>query len=255
MYRARKRFGQNFLIDPAIIQTLICAIAPQAGDSILEIGPGLGALTAPLLKTVDTLEAVELDRDLIEYLNKLATDQKSLIIHACDALKFDFSATARPRRIVGNLPYNISTPMMFHLLDYSEFITDIHIMLQKEVVERICARSGDRNFGRLSVMAQSKCTAQSLIEVPPEKFSPQPKVASAFMRLIPHKTPIVSRPLQPAFNLLVKTCFSQPRKTLANNLKKMLPPTAIKAAGIDPAMRPGNLCMEEFVALASLIKK
>ena len=255
MYRARKRFGQNFLIDPAIIQTLICAIAPQAGDNILEIGPGLGALTAPLLKTVDTLEAIELDRDLIEYLNKLATDQKSLIIHACDALKFDFSATARPRRIVGNLPYNISTPMMFHLLDYSEFITDIHIMLQKEVVERICARSGDRNFGRLSVMAQSKCTAQPLIEVPPEKFSPQPKVASAFMRLIPHKTPIVSRPLQPAFHLLVKTCFSQPRKTLANNLKKMLPPKAIKAAGIDPAMRPGNLCMEEFVALASLIKK
>ena len=255
MHRPRKRFGQHFLVDPAVIQTLVCAIAPQAGDHILEIGPGRGALTAPLLKAVDTLEAVELDRDLIEDLNASAIDGKRLIIHECDALKFDFSTTGQPRRIVGNLPYNISTPIMFRLLDCLESIIDIHVMLQKEVVERICSPSGDRNFGRLSVMAQSKCAAQSLIEVPPEKFSPQPKVTSAFMRLMPHKTPIVARSLQPAFTLLVKACFSQPRKTLANNLKKILPRDTIKAAGIDPAMRPQHLCMEEFVALAQLIKK
>lgn len=254
MHRPRKRFGQNFLVDPSVIQSLISTISPQVQDNILEIGPGLGALTKPLLEKVDKLEVVELDRDLVEHLNLLDTSQKRLTIYQCDALKFDFTSTNMPRRIVGNLPYNISTPIIFHLLESSQSITDMHFMLQKEVVERICSQSGDRNFGRLSVMVQSKCNAQALIEVPPEKFSPAPKVVSTFMRLVPHKTPKVANELESTFNQLVKTCFSQPRKTLANNLKKILSSDKIKALGIDPTIRPQNLTIEELIALSKSVK-
>ena len=254
MYRPRKRFGQNFLVDPTTIQSLVSAIAPSQSDSILEIGPGLGALTKPLLSKLNQLEVVELDRDLLCHLEKLPTTEQQLIIHHIDALKFNFSDTPHPRRIVGNLPYNISTPLIFHLLDQLPFIIDMHFMLQKEVVERLCAKSGDRNFGRLSAMVQSKCSTELLLHVSADSFSPKPKVDSAFLRLTPLKNQIVPEHLSQSFQDIVKKCFSQPRKTLANNLKNIIPRETIESNGIDPSIRPQQLQLEQLVLLAKLNK-
>ena len=252
MHRPRKRFGQNFLVNPTTIQSLVTAIAPRKTDDILEIGPGLGALTIPLLEKLNRLEVVEFDRDLIAQLQKLNTPDKQLIIHQCDALKFDFSISQTPRRIVGNLPYNISTPLIFHLLDQLDSIIDMHFMLQKEVVERICASSGSRNFGRLSAMVQSKCMAQLLIEVPAENFSPAPKVTSAFLRLSPHKNRMIPLTLESSFKKIVQQCFAQPRKTITNNLKKNFTSEELKVAGIDPTKRPQQLQLEELIVLAEM---
>ncbi len=252
MHRARKRFGQNFLIDSSIIQSLVTAIAPQPNDNIIEIGPGLGALTKPLLDKLEHLEVIELDRDLINKLEQLKQPTNKLTIHAADALKFDFSHTRYPRRIVGNLPYNISTPLIFHLLEQLDSIVDMHFMLQNEVVNRICARTGDRNFGRLSIMVQVKCSSQKLIHVPAESFSPKPKVESAFIRLTPLKKSLVPKQLEQHFKHIVQTCFSQPRKTVNNNLKKVLSQNKIIDAGIDPNSRPQQLTLENFLALTRL---
>jgi len=252
MHRARKRFGQNFLIDSSIIQSLVTAIAPQPTDKIIEIGPGLGALTKPLIDKVGHLEVVELDRDLISQLEHLKHHADKLTIHEADALKFDFSHTENPRRIVGNLPYNISTPLIFHLLDQINSITDMHFMLQNEVVNRICAHTGDRNFGRLSIMVQVKCTAQKLIHVPAESFSPVPKIESAFIRLTPLKQSLVPKQLEQHFKHIVQTCFSQPRKTVNNNLKKILSQNEIIDAGIDPNSRPQQLTLQNLLALTRL---
>jgi 16S rRNA (adenine1518-N6/adenine1519-N6)-dimethyltransferase len=254
MHRARKRFGQNFLVDPTVIQSLISAIAPKNADNILEIGPGLGALTKPLLTKIDRLEVIELDRDLIQQLQQLNSKEKTVIVHQHDALKFDFSSSAIQRRIVGNLPYNISTPLIFHLLDQLPSIVDMHFMLQKEVVDRICAQSGSRNFGRLSAMVQSKCFTQSLIDVPAESFSPTPKVTSAFIRLTPHSQRLVPAEIEAAFKTIVKECFSQPRKTLTNNLRNIINSDEITAAGIDPSIRPQQLTLKNLLALAKHIK-
>ncbi len=250
MHRARKRFGQNFLVNPTIIRSLVLAIAPKSTDKILEIGPGLGALTKPLLSKVDHLEVVELDRDLIEQLHQLNTANKTVVVHAQDALKFDFTSPDQPRRIVGNLPYNISTPLIFHLLDQLPSITDMHFMLQKEVVDRISAHRGNRNFGRLSAMVQSKCIVQPLLNVPAESFSPAPKVMSAFIRLQPHPQPLVPTELESDYKNIVQACFSQPRKTLSNNLKKILSADQIKAIGLDPGIRPQDLCINDLITLA-----
>ncbi len=253
MHRARKRFGQNFLVDDNIIQSLMTAISPQPDDQIIEIGPGLGALTQPLLNKVNHLEVVELDRDLILDLEQLQTKTNKLTIHQSDALKFNFSQTNNPRRIVGNLPYNISTPLIFHLLEYIDSIVDMHFMLQNEVVDRLCANSGDRNFGRLSVMVQAQCKTQKLIHVPAESFSPKPKVESAFIHLTPHKQSPVPQHLTSEFKQIVQTCFSQPRKTVNNNLKKILSQSNLLDAGIDPGSRPQQLTLENFIALAEKI--
>tara|TARA_R110002096_G_scaffold244612_4_gene436796 strand:+ start:1899 stop:2678 length:780 start_codon:yes stop_codon:yes gene_type:complete len=252
MHRARKRFGQNFLVDPTIIQSLVAAIAPKSSDNILEIGPGLGALTRPLLSKVDHLELVELDRDLIDQLRQLNSPEHTVIVHQYDALKFDFSRPDKPRRIVGNLPYNISTPLIFHLLDQLPSIIDMHFMLQKEVVDRICAPSGSRNFGRLSAMVQSRCVAQQLLDVPAKSFSPAPRVTSAFIRLTPHSQRFVPIELETAYKTIVKECFSQPRKTLANNLKNIISNDEIAAAGIDPSIRPQQLTLENLLALSRI---
>ena len=252
MHRARKRFGQNFLVDSNIIQSLITAIAPQSTDNILEIGPGLGALTKPLINKVEHLEVIELDRDLIKKLELLNQQSNKLTIHAADALEFDFSHTNHPRRIVGNLPYNISTPLIFHLLKHISSIVDMHFMLQKEVVDRMCAHSGDRNFSRLSVMVQIKCDAQKLLHVPAESFSPAPKVESAFICLTPLKQPRVSEQLEPHFAHIVQACFSQPRKTVNNNLKKIFSQNEIMDIGIDPGIRPQQLTLENLISLARL---
>ena len=254
MHRPRKRFGQNFLIDPTAIQSLVSAINPIQSEYILEIGPGLGALTKPLLSQLNRLEVIELDRDLIGHLENLSTQDQHLIIHHIDALKFDFSDTQHPRRIVGNLPYNISTPLIFHLLDQLSFIIDMHFMLQKEVAEKICAKSGNRNFGRLSAMVQSKCSTELLLQIPSESFSPAPKVDSAFLRLTPLKKQIVPEELLLTFQDIVKKCFSQPRKTIANNLKNEIHQEIIKSNGIDPSIRPQQLQIEQLVLLAKLKK-
>ena len=253
MHRPRKRFGQNFLVDAPTIQSLISLIAPQDTDHILEIGPGKGALTKPLLGKVNRLEVIEIDRDLIEHLETLATNQQ-LTVHNHDALTFDFSDCSTARRIVGNLPYNISTPLLFHLLDHLPWIIDMHFMLQKEVVDRICAKSGNRNFGRLAAMVQSKCNTELLLHVPPESFSPEPKVNSAFLRLTPRENQLIPSELESTFQDIVKKCFSQPRKTLANNLKNVIAQDIMEKNGINPSMRPQELQLEQLALLAHLKK-
>ena len=254
MHRPRKRFGQNFLIDPMTIESLMQCIGPSQDDSILEIGPGKGALTQLLLKKLTELEVIELDRDLISYLHELAKETNNLIIYQGDALEFDFSKDKNIRRIVGNLPYNISTPLIFHLLNHINSIQDMHFMLQKEVVDRMCAQVGDRSYGRLSVMIQSKCTAEKLLDIAPEKFSPKPKVISSFVRLLPYKNPIIPLELEDTFKLLVKEAFSQPRKTIANNLKRVISADQLSKLGIEPTTRPQYISKELYIALAKYKK-
>lgn len=255
MHRPRKRFGQNFLVDPSTVNDLINAIGAKSGDALLEIGPGLGALTRPLLNTLGQMEVIEIDRDLIAQLQALNTDTQRLIIHQCDALKFDFSADKKTRRIVGNLPYNISTPLIFHLLEHVDFIQDMHFMLQKEVVDRMCARAGDRAYGRLSVMLQSRCETQQLLQIDASKFSPAPKVTSGFVRLMPLQPPAVTPTLEAEFARVVKTAFAHPRKTLANNLKPLIDSDTLEKLGINPSLRPQQLEITTFKSIAQAISE
>lgn len=255
MQRPRKRFGQNFLVDPSTIHNLVKAIRPKRDDALLEIGPGRGALTQPLLNLVQRLEVIEIDRDLIQHLQKLETGQHQLLIYQCDVLKFDFSVDQVRRRVVGNLPYNISTPLLFHLLKHLEYIQDMHFMLQNEVVDRMCASVGNRAYGRLSVMLQSKCETQKLFEITADKFSPAPKVTSGFVRLKPLQPARVTPTLEAEFARVVKTAFTHPRKTLANNLKGLLDSSALTNLGIDPALRPQQLDIDAFQTIAKAISK
>jgi len=256
IHKARKRFGQNFLHDDAVIQRIVQAIAPQAGDILVEIGPGQGALTQALLTHAKQLHLVELDRDLVALLEQKYAHTTSIQIHSCDALKFDFSQlkqAGRPLRIVGNLPYNISTPLIFHLLQQVDVVTDMVFMLQKEVVERLVAAPNTKEYGRLSVMMQFYCTVQALFDVPPTAFKPQPKVDSAVVYLQPHtqkNTDIDER----ALSQLVARAFAQRRKTLRNNLKGLLNEQAIQAAEINPTARAETLSLPEFVRLAQCLK-
>jgi 16S rRNA (adenine1518-N6/adenine1519-N6)-dimethyltransferase len=253
MHRPRKRFGQHFLHDQAIIQRIIAAVAPQQSQHLVEIGPGLGALTFPLLQTINSLDVIEIDRDLIAELQAHA--QAKLIIHQQDALKFDFAtlATRGSLRVVGNLPYNISTPLIFHLLSYAAVITDMHFMLQKEVVDRMVAAADSDDYGRLSVMVQYHCQVESLFDVPPESFTPPPKVNSSVIRLIPYTTLPFPAKNYDQFAALVKQAFSQRRKTLRNSLKKMIDEAGWQQANIDPQARPEQLTVEDFVRLTSVI--
>ena len=252
-HRAKKRFGQNFLVDDSVIHSLVNAIGPQRDDRILEIGPGLGAMTLPLLARVNQLEVIEIDRDLIARWH--ARNLEQLTIHECDALRFDFragvtiNADARPRRLVGNLPYNISTPLIFHVLEQADAVQDMHFMLQKEVVDRLCASCGDRQYGRLSVMVQSRCQTQKLLEIPAESFSPTPKVTSAFVRLEPLSEPKVPDTIQDLFALLVQQAFAQPRKTIANNLREQLSADALTKLEIDPGSRPQSISIEQLIRI------
>jgi 16S rRNA (adenine1518-N6/adenine1519-N6)-dimethyltransferase len=252
-HRARKRFGQHFLHDRGVIERIIAAIGPQPGDHLVEIGPGLGALTAPLLARHGALDVVELDRDVIPHLEQACAGKGELRVHNVDALKFDFSALAAPGeclRVVGNLPYNISTPLIFHLLDDAAVIADMHFLLQKEVVDRLTAAPGGGDYGRLSVMVQYRCRAEGLFRVGPGAFSPPPKVDSAVVRLTPYaELPFPARDEQRLAEL-VNRAFSQRRKTLRNSLKQLLDADAIAAAGIDPGERPEQVPVEGFVRLA-----
>ena len=256
-YKTKKRFGQHFLNDHSVIEKLIYEINPKPNEKIVEIGPGLGALTFPLLEKVDSLDVVEIDRDVIARLQK--KNNPKLNIHGVDALKFDFGILLKDEakndtklRIVGNLPYNISTPLIFHLLEYRHQISDMHFMLQNEVVNRITAAPGSKTFGRLSVMVQYFCNCEYLFFVGPESFSPPPKVDSAILKLTPwDKLPHQAND-EDHLSQLVAQAFSMRRKTLRNNLKKVLSAEQIEAAGIDPSLRAESLSVKDFVALSNI---
>ncbi|CAG1022067.1 Ribosomal RNA small subunit methyltransferase A [Patescibacteria group bacterium] len=251
----RKRFGQNFLHDNRIINHIIGSLCAKADDHWLEIGPGQGALTEPLLKQGVQLDVIELDRDLVSLLQNKFKHYDNLKIHSADALRFDFSALAGTNklRVVGNLPYNISTPLMFHLLEHSSCINDMFFMLQKEVVDRICATPNSKQYGKLSIMMQYYCQTEHLFDVPPESFDPIPKVMSAIVRLVPHSIPPVQVNDVKQLRQLVTHAFSQRRKTLRNALKKHLDEQTIINLGINPNLRAENISLAEFAKLSNAI--
>ena len=252
-YKTKKRFGQHFLHDQGVIQKLVHEINPLATDSMVEIGPGLGALTFPLLEKLDNLNVVEIDRDVIKRLN--FKNLANLIIHEQDALNFNFDQLVDTGglRVVGNLPYNISTPLIFHLLESASKIIDMHFMLQNEVVERITATPGSKTYGRLSVMVQYYCETEYLFFVGPESFSPPPKVDSAILRLIPRKIFTTKANCEKNLGNLVAQSFSMRRKTLRNNLKKVISAEQIEDLGIDPNARAETLSINDFVKLSNLL--
>lgn len=252
-HRARKRFGQHFLHDPGVIARIIDAINPRPGEQLIEIGPGRGALTVPLLDRLDKLEVVELDRDVIPLLRASCEGRGELAIHNVDALRFDFSTladTAESLRIVGNLPYNISTPLLFHLLGQDTEIRDMHFMLQKEVVTRMAAGPGNKDYGRLTVMLATACRVEPLFDIGPGAFSPPPKVRSTFVRLTPWESPPFPLADRAAFAALVSRAFSKRRKTLRNALSGLLDESGIVAAACDPSARPETVEPAGFARLA-----
>ena len=257
MHKPRKRFGQNFLHDAGIIQRIVQAVSPQPGQRIVEIGPGQGAITLPLLDACGKLEVVELDRDLIQPLADRAAGHGELIIHQQDVLKFDFAALAGEDRlrVVGNLPYNISTPLLFHLIRQAPVIEDMHFMLQKEVVERLSAAPGNGDYGRLSVMIQYHCKVDPLFRVKSGAFTPAPKVDSAVVRLTPWRQPPAALDRYTDLSRLVREAFSQRRKTLRNTLKPLLSVEHIEAAGVDPRARPETITLKQYVALANQLTR
>lgn len=251
-HNPRKRFGQNFLIDQQVIAHIIDAIYPQKNDRIIEIGPGLGALTRPLLQVVDHLDVVELDRDIVDKLDKEFPKEK-LTIHSTDALKFDFSILGSGLRIIGNLPYNISTPLLFHLSQFSEQILDMHFMLQKEVVERMVGMPSTSDYGRLSIMLQYRFDMEYVFSVPAESFRPVPKVESAIVRMIPRHKASMNAKDEALFSQIVSAAFSQRRKTLRNTLNHHLKPDDFAFLGIDPGLRAENLSVAQFVAITNYL--
>ena len=253
-HRPRKRFGQHFLHDPAVIGRIVAAIQPRESDAIVEIGPGQGAITVPLLRAAGRLQVVELDRDLIDPLREQCREAGDLTLHNTDALRVDFchlTGDATPLRIVGNLPYNISTPLLFHLLSQARCISDMHFMLQKEVVDRLAATPGSRQYGRLSVMVQYRCSVTRLFTIGPGAFQPPPRVESAFVRLEPYRELPVAIDDEAVLETLVRKAFAQRRKTLRNALRGILEEEAIRSLGIDPSVRAEMLGLSEFAALAN----
>ena len=252
----RKRFGQNFLHDHNVIANLLASIAMQPGQHWVEIGPGQGALTEHLLNKHVLLDIIELDRDLVSMLQKKYAQYDNLNIHSHDALKFDFTSLIKETEklhIIGNLPYNISTPILFHLLDHADIIEDMHFMLQKEVVDRICAEPGNKKYGRLSVMMQLFCHTEHLFDVPPESFTPPPKVNSAIVKLIPYRQLPVKIHSMDNFSKLLRQAFSQRRKTLRNSLKDLISEATFDALGIDSSLRAENINLEEYARLSNTL--
>ena len=248
----RKRFGQNFLTDGGVLQNIIRVIDPQPDDAMVEIGPGLAAMTKLLLESLKTLHVVELDRDLVARLEK-TFDPRRLIVHAGDALQFDFAALPIPAgqklRIVGNLPYNISSPLLFLLALLAPLVQDQHFMLQKEVVERMAAPPGSKTYGRLSVMLQWRYRCEMLFIVPPEAFEPPPRVESAIVRMVPLADPLVCE--QEKLEAVVLKAFTQRRKVIRNCLAGMFDENALIDAGVDPQARPETIALAQYVALAN----
>ena len=255
-HRARKRFGQNFLEDTGVINSIVRAIHPLPADHLVEIGPGKGALTELLSASACRLDVVELDRDLVPGLLAAFSVNPRFRLHSADALAFDFAALAQdaiPLRVVGNLPYNISTPLIFRLLENTAIIRDMHFMLQLEVVDRLAAKPGGKDWGRLGIMAQYLCAVDKLFEVPPEAFNPRPRVQSAIVRLTPWR----ESPWPPCdaalLRQVVQTAFGQRRKTLRNNLKGLIDTGRLEALGIDPGARAETLELRQFIEITTAI--
>jgi 16S rRNA (adenine1518-N6/adenine1519-N6)-dimethyltransferase len=252
-HRPRKRFGQHFLHDPVVIGKIVAAVDPQPGQPLVEIGPGLGAITAPLLERAGALHVIEIDRDLAARLEADLGDRGELIVHNVDALRFDFASLADPGealRLVGNLPYNISTPLLFRLLERRECIRDMHFMLQREVVGRMVAEVGSREYGRLTIMLAAWCRVERLFDIGPGAFRPPPRVHSSVVRIIPWLTPPFPVNDPAVFARLVNQAFSRRRKTLKNALEGLLSEPDIRAAGADPRLRPECVTPAMFAALA-----
>lgn len=256
-HQARKRFGQNFLVDQTIIGQIVAAIAPKPEHNLIEIGPGMAAITEHLIEYCPGMSVLELDRDLVEYLGEKFVDYPEFAIHSGDALKTNFEDfyDGRELRLVGNLPYNISTPLLFHLLKISHLIADMHFMLQREVVDRLSATPGTKAYGRLSVMIQYHCRVNPLIPVPPESFRPAPRVQSAVVRLKPHKTKPHTAENEQLLSQIVSHCFQQRRKTLRNCLRPYGEHLAAVQEHIDLSRRPEQLPVGDFVALSNLINQ
>jgi len=251
-HKARKRFGQNFLHDQQVINRIVASIAPKNTDLLVEIGPGQAALTRPLMESGAELHLIELDRDLVDALKKRFSDNSNVFIHSCDALKANLPEITgeRPFRLIGNLPYNISTPLIFHVLESAELVIDMHFMLQKEVVDRMAAAPGSRTYGRLSVMTQFRSKVTPLFDVGPESFSPAPRVSSSIVRLEPLQSPPADAGSFDNLKQVVAAAFSMRRKTLRNSLKELLNADQILASGVDPGQRAEQLSLSQFAALA-----
>jgi len=256
MHKARKRFGQNFLTDPLVIQKIVDSIAPAPDQLVMEIGPGQAAITRPLAESGAELHLVEIDRDLAGRLEREFHHSPNVRLHVGDVLEMDFGEISggRPFRLVGNLPYNISTPLLFHVLQWSDLLIDMHFMLQQEVVKRMAAVPGNKTWGRLSIMCQYRCEIVPLFTVNAESFTPVPKVQSGIVRLIPHREPPVRVDSLDAFQRLVSQAFSMRRKTLRNSLRGLLSASVIESTGIDPGVRPETLSLQQFADLSLLME-
>lgn len=255
-HQAKKRFGQNFLHNDAVISDIIDAINPEPGENLVEIGPGLGALTEPVIERAKKLSVVELDRDLAKRLRHHPFLAPHLTIYETDALSFDFAQLAtdnKPLRIFGNLPYNISTPLIFHLLTFKDKVQDMHFMLQKEVVQRMAAGPHCKAYGRLSIMTQYQCEVIPVMEIGPEAFKPAPKVDSAIVRLIPHSD--IKNPVKEisALNTVCLAAFNQRRKTIRNSFKNLISVAQLESLNIDANLRPENLTLDDYIMLANFI--
>lgn len=246
----RKRFGQHFLHDPAVIERIIDALDPQPGQQLVEIGPGRGALTRTVLQRAGSLDVIEIDRDLAALMRNELDGLGDLRVHVCDVLKFDFATLGHELRVFGNLPYNISTPLLFRLFDHAESIQDMLFMLQREVVQRITAPPGTKAYGRLTVMLAASVSAQHLFDVGSGAFRPPPRVNSAMVRLTPHAEAPFPIPDPALFAQIVRQAFSRRRKTLRNALDGLATPLAIEAAGIDPQTRPETVSPAGFAAIS-----
>ena len=252
-HQPRKRFGQNFLTDDGVIDGIVSAIAPTSSDKLIEIGPGKGALTEPLLQQCPALTVIELDRNLVTYLHALQKRYPLLQIVQNDVLDVDFTqfASTRTLRVVGNLPYNISTPLLFHLLKFDSLLIDMHFMLQNEVVDRMTAVPNSKAYGRLSVMVQYYAQVEKLFTVDASSFSPSPKVTSAIVRVTPRANPPCIARNEPLFAKIVMACFQMRRKTLRNSLRQFAGDAMMADLDIDLSLRPEALSVEDFVYLSN----
>ncbi|QRN41085.1 MAG: 16S rRNA (adenine(1518)-N(6)/adenine(1519)-N(6))-dimethyltransferase RsmA [Neisseriaceae bacterium] len=252
-YKAKKRFGQNFLQDTFLIQHILQSISPTSFETLVEIGPGLGALTAPLSQTVKTIHVIEIDNDIVNFLSK-QTYSNQLVIHHQDVLNYNFNELPSPQKIIGNLPYNISTPLLFKLTNYINLIESMFFMLQKEVAERLIAQPGSSQFGRLSVLLQYYFNIEIILEIPPTAFKPVPKVDSAFIRMLPNQGAHGKVNNWEHFSKLVKQSFSMKRKTIFNNLKSILEQNTLLKLNINPTLRPEELSIEQYVLLSNYLE-
>ncbi|MBL4647646.1 MAG: 16S rRNA (adenine(1518)-N(6)/adenine(1519)-N(6))-dimethyltransferase RsmA [Gammaproteobacteria bacterium] len=254
---AKKRLGQHFLNDSAIIHQIVAAIHPKAQQHVVEIGPGLGALTTRLLPLVTQFDAIELDRGVIPYLQQQVSNYPHFTLHHHDALTFDYASLLKdqqPLRLVGNLPYNIATELLFRLFNYKQHITDMHFMVQKEVAQRLTAQAGNKLYGRLSIMAQMHCQISSLFDISPHAFQPPPKVNSSMIRLTPLCAPPYRIDDAALFDSIIKTAFSQRRKTIRNSLKKIVTIEQLSSVDINPQYRAEQLTIADYVKIYDILK-